>query len=482
MRWGYSSTAQEKTIKYLKKIYGKIYYGIEEIKGPILVVKKARDVSYGEVVRIIGEDGVERLGRVLEVGDNEAIVQVFGEEEGLTTKCLVKFTGSLFEIPVSDEVLGRIFNGRFEPLDHLPPVVSSEKRIVYGSPINPCARIHPYEFIETGISIIDGMFSLIRGQKLPLFSISGLPHNAIAAQIAREAMVPGEEEKFAVVFGGVGLRSDEADFFIKQFRESRSLERSVLILNLAEDPVMERLLTPRIALTVAEYLAFDMGYHVLVILTNMTNYCEALRELSAAREEVPGRSGYPGYMYSDLATIYERAGVIRGKKGSVTLMPILTMPGGDLRHPIPDLTGYITEGQILLSMELYSKGIYPPIDVLPSLSRLMKSGIGEGRTREDHKYVADQLYEAYSRGIKARDLAKIVGEVGLSPRMKRYLRFADEFERKFIKQGFYERRSIEKTLDLAWDVLSIIPEEELVRIPKKYIEKYHPRHRGKSIE
>ncbi|RLG82362.1 MAG: V-type ATP synthase subunit B [Thermoprotei archaeon] len=474
--------AEENVIRLLKGIHGRIYHGVDELAGPILIVKRVKDVSYGEVVRIVGEDGVERVGRVLEVGDSEAIIQVLGEEEGLTTKCLVKFTGSLFEIPVSDEVLGRIFNGRFEPLDKLPPIISGEKRNVYGSPINPCARVYPHEFIETGVSIIDGMFSLIRGQKLPLFSISGLPHNAIAAQIARGATVPGKEEEFAVVFGGVGLRSDEAKYFISQFRRSGSLERSVLIINLAEDPVMERLLTPRIALTVAEYLAFDLGYHVLVILTDMTNYCEALRELSAAREEVPGRGGYPGYMYSDLATIYERAGVIGDKSGSLTLMPILTMPGGDLRHPIPDLTGYITEGQILLSMELYSKGIYPPVDVLPSLSRLMKSGIGEGKTREDHRYVADQLYEAYSRGMKARDLAKIVGEIGLSPRMRRYLKFADEFERKFIRQGFYERRSIEETLDLAWEVLSIIPEEELVRIPKRLIEKYHPRHRGRGFE
>ena len=472
--------AKADILDLLRNVHGRVYQSAEEIKGPILIVKNVKNVGYGEIVKIIGEDGVERIGRVLEVGENEAMVQILGKEEGLTTKCLVKFTGSLFEIPISDEVLGRILNGRFEPIDGLPPILSKEKRSVYGSPINPSARVYPHEFIETGLSIIDGMFSLIRGQKLPLFSISGLPHNAIAAQIARDATVPGKEEEFIVVFGGIGLRSDEAEYFIEQFKKNGSLERSVLIINLAEDPVMERLLTPRIALTIAEYLAFELDYHVLVILTNMTNYCEALRELSAAREEVPGRGGYPGYMYSDLATIYERAGVIEGSKGSLTLMPILTMPGGDLRHPIPDLTGYITEGQILLSNELYAKGIYPPIDVLPSLSRLMKSGVGEGKTREDHRYVADQLYDAYSKGVKARDLARIVGEVGLSPRMRRYLRFADEFERRFIRQDFNERRTIEETLDLAWEVLSVIPEKELIRIPRKYIEKYHPTYRGGS--
>ncbi|RLF00167.1 MAG: V-type ATP synthase subunit B, partial [Thermoprotei archaeon] len=365
----------------------------------------------------------------------------------------------------------------------LPPILSGEERDVNGSPINPYARVYPHEFIQTGISIIDVMFSLIRGQKLPIFSQSGLPHDIIAAQIARQATIPGEEEEFAIVFGGVGLRSAEAEYFIEEFRRSGALERSVVVLNLASDPPVERLLTPRIALTIAEYLAFDLNMHVLVILIDMTNYCEALREMSTARGEVPGRGGYPGYMYSDLASIYERAGIVRGRSGSITIMPILTMPGGDLRHPIPDTTGYITEGQIILSTELNAKGIYPPVDVLPSLSRLMRSGVGAGKTREDHKAVADQLYDAYARGVKARDLASIVGEVGLSQRMRRYLKFADAFEEKFINQDAYEERSIDESLDLAWEVLSLIPEDELVRIPRSLISKYHPKYRrGASRE
>ena len=469
-------------ISLMKGWYGTVYRGVKEIRGSLMIIEDVKDVRYEEVVRIMGPDGVERLGRVLEVSKDMAVVQILGDREGLEANCLVKFTGSTFEIPISDEVMGRVFNGRFEPLDGLPPVVSGDKRDINGAPINPYARVYPHDFIQTGISAIDGMLSLIRGQKLPIFSYSGLPHNVLAAQVARQATVLGKEEEFAVVFAGIGLRSVEARYFMEEFKRSGALERSVLILNLADDPAVERILTPRIVLTVAEYLAFEMEMHVLTILTDMTNYCEALREISTAREEVPGRGGYPGYMYSDLATIYERAGIIKGRKGSLTMMPILTMPGGDLRHPIPDLTGYITEGQIILSPELHAKGIYPPINVLPSLSRLMKSGIGTGRTREDHRYVADQLYDAYSRGIKARDLAKIVGEVGLSERMRRYLKFADEFERRFLSQGVYENRSIEETLDLAWDVLSIIPEEELVRIPREYIETYHPKYRGVEVE
>jgi len=469
-------------ISLMKGWYGTVYRGVKEIRGSLMIIEDVKDVRYEEVVRIMGPDGVERLGRVLEVSKDMAVVQILGDREGLEANCLVKFTGSTFEIPISDEVMGRVFNGRFEPLDGLPPVVSGDKRDINGAPINPYARVYPHDFIQTGISAIDGMLSLIRGQKLPIFSYSGLPHNVLAAQVARQATVLGKEEEFAVVFAGIGLRSVEARYFMEEFKRSGALERSVLILNLADDPAVERILTPRIALTIAEYLAFEMEMHVLTILTDMTNYCEALREISTAREEVPGRGGYPGYMYSDLATIYERAGIIKGRKGSLTMMPILTMPGGDLRHPIPDLTGYITEGQIILSPELHAKGIYPPINVLPSLSRLMKSGIGTGRTREDHRYVADQLYDAYSRGIKARDLAKIVGEVGLSERMRRYLKFADEFERRFLSQGVYENRSIEETLDLAWDVLSIIPEEELVRIPREYIETYHPKYRGVEVE
>lgn len=456
---------------------GKIYRGAREIHGNIMIVEGVKDAAYDEVVRIIGSDGKLRYGRVLEAAEGRAVVQILGEKEGLQMDCLVQFTGTVFKIPVSEDLLGRMFNGHFEPIDGLPPVMTGERREITGEPMNPVAREYPHDFIQTGISAIDGMLSLVRGQKLPIFSISGLPHNMIAAQIARQATVRGKEEEFAVVFAGIGLRSADAEYFIREFRESGAIERSVVILNLADDPAVERLMTPRIAMTIAEYLAFDLEMHVLVILTNMTNYCEALREISAARREIPGRMGYPGYMYSDLATIYERAGIIKGKKGSITLLGILTMPGGDLRHPIPDLTGYITEGQIILGAELYAKGIYPPINVLPSLSRLMKAGIGPGLTREDHKYVSDQLYDAYSRGVRARDLARIVGEAGLSARMRSYLKFAEEFENKFLSQDPYENRSIEETLDLGWEVLSVLPEEELVRIPREIIEKYHPNYR-----
>ena len=457
---------------------GKVYRGAREIRGSLMVVEGVEDVGYDEVVRIYARDGKERFGRVLETSTEEAVVQVLGDREGLETDTLVKFTGTTFKIRVSEDVLGRMFNGRFEPIDGLPPIMVGELREIIGEPINPVAREYPHEFIQTGISVIDGMFSLVRGQKLPIFSVSGLPHNMVAAQVARQATVRGKEEEFAVVFAGIGLRNTEAEFFIEQFRETGALERLVAVLNLADDPAVERLMTPRIALTIAEYLAFDLEMHVLVIMSDMTNYCEALREISTARGEIPGRLGYPGYMYSDLATIYERAGIIKGKKGSITLFPILTMPGGDLRHPIPDLTGYITEGQIFLSQELNAQGIYPPVNVLPSLSRLMKAGIGKGKTREDHRYVADQLYDAYSRGVKARDLARIIGEVGLSERMRRFLKFAQEFENKFVSQDPYENRSIEETLDRAWEVLAVLPEEELVRIPKRYIEKYHPKHRS----
>ncbi len=456
-----------------RDIPGKIYRGVREIRGSLLILDPIPGVGYDEVVRVRAPDGINRLGRVLEVSEDGIVIQVFGEEMGLQVDSVVKFTGSTFEIPVSDDVLGRMFNGRFEPIDGMPPIYRGEKRDINGSPINPSARVHPNDFIQTGISAIDGMLSLVRGQKLPIFSESGLPHNRIIAQIARQATVLGEAEEFALVFAAMGLKNDEARFFIEQFKESGAIERSVIILNLADDPAIERLITPRIALTIAEYLAFDLGYHVLAILSDMTNYCEALREISAARGEIPGRAGYPGYMYSDLATIYERAGIIKGKKGSLTQMPVLTMPGGDLRHPIPDLTGYITEGQIILSKELHARGIYPPINVLPSLSRLMRSGIGPGKTREDHRELSDQLYDAYSRGLRARDLARIVGEMGLSERERLYLKFADLFERRFINQGEYENRSIEETLDIGWEVLSILPPEELVRVKDETIEKYY---------
>lgn len=468
------------SFSWFRDMPGKIYRGVREIRGALMFVEGVSGVGYDEVVRIRGPDGIDRMGRVLDVTRRVAVIQVLGQIEGLKTDSLVSFTGSTFKIPVSDEVLGRMFNGRYEPIDGMPPIISKDFRDINGAPINPRARIHPNDFIQTGVSAIDGMLSLVRGQKLPIFSESGLPHNRIIAQIIRQATVRGEEEEFAVVFSAMGLKNDEARFFIDELRRSGAIERSVLVLNLANDPAVERLLTPRIALTVAEYLAFDLGIHVLAILSDMTNYAEALREISAAREEVPGRAGYPGYLYSDLASIYERAGIIVGRRGSLTQMPCLTMPGGDMTHPIPDLTGYITEGQIILDKDLDSRGIYPPINVLPSLSRLMRKGIGPGKTRDDHKDVSDQLYDAYSKGVRARDLARIVGEVGLSPRERRYLKFAEEFERRFVNQGEYENRTIEETLDIAWDILSILPEEELVRIDERYIEKYHPRRRAKA--
>jgi V/A-type H+-transporting ATPase subunit B len=464
-------------LEHLKDNYGVLYRGFKEIKGSLLFLEGISNVGYDEIVKIRGHDGIDRMGRVLDISRNLAIIQVLGDSTGLETDCIVNFTGSSFKIPVSNEIFGRVFNGRFEPMDGLPPIVSSNLKDINGAPINPKARIYPKEFIQTGISAIDGMLSIIRGQKLPIFSESGLPHNRLLAQILRQATVLGEKEEFGVVFAAMGLRNDEARFFIEQLKESGALERSVLVLNLASDSAAERLLTPRIALTIAEYLAFDLNMHILAILSDMTNYADALRELSVARDEVPGKAGYPGYLYSDLATIYERAGIIGGKKGSLTQMPVLTMPGGDYHHPIPDLTGYITEGQIYLDRNLDSRGIYPPVNVLPSLSRLMGKGTGEGKTRDDHKDVSDQLYDAYFEGVKARDLARIVGEMELSEREKKYLDFAEAFERRYINQGEYENRTIERTLNIAWDALSILPEGELVRIDEKFIRKYHPNYR-----
>ena len=457
----------------LSKTQGLINRGLQEVKGSLLMVDNVENVGYDELVTVCAPDGVERMGRVLEVGRGKAIIQIFGGEMGLQADSVISFSGSAFKVPLSDEILGRIFNGVFEPVDGSPAIVSSEMEDINGSPINPMARIYPNNFIQTGISAIDGMLSLVRGQKLPIFSESGMPHNRVIAQISRQATVLGEKEEFALVFSAMGLRHDEAEYFISEFRDSGALERSVMILNLADDPAIERLFTPRIALTAAEYIAFKLGMHVLVILSDMTNYAEVLRALSAAREEVPSRKGYPGYLYSDLASIYERAGIIQGLPGSLTQMPILTMPGGDIQHPIPDLSGYITEGQVFLDRELYMRGIYPPINVLPSLSRLMRKGIGEGKTRDDHGDVADQLYGAYSRGRQARDLSRIVGEVGLSEDEKRYLKFADNFETQLINQGEYENRTIETTLNIAWKLLSILPEKALTRIHEEYIEKYY---------
>ncbi len=456
----------------------KEYTSITEIYGPLLIVEGVSDAAYGEIVEVELPTGEKRRGVVLETALNRAVVQVFEGTRGInigTTR--IRFTGEVAQIGVSEDMLGRIFNGSGKPIDKGPEIIPETKLPISGAPLNPAAREYPRDFIQTGISVIDGMNSLVRGQKLPLFSGSGLPHNQLAAQIARQAKVRGKEESFAIVFAGIGITYEEASFFMKEFKETGALERSVVFLNLANDPAIERIMTPRVALTVAEFLAFEKDYHVLVILTDITNYCEALREISAARYEVPGRRGYPGYMYTDLATIYERAGRARGKKGSITMMPILTMPGDDRTHPIPDLTGYITEGQIFLSRELHRKGIYPPIDPLPSLSRLMKSGIGPGRTREDHANVSDQLYAAYAEGRDLRDLVAVVGEEALTDRDRLYLKFADEFERKFINQGFYEDRPIEKTLDIAWELLAMLPERDLKKIKPEYIRKYHPKYR-----
>ncbi len=458
----------------------KEYKTIERIAGPLVFVKKVKNVAYGEVVEVILANGERRLGQVLDSSEDVVVVQVFEGTSGMdkdNTK--VRFTGEVIKLPVSTEMLGRIFNGRGEPIDGGPEIVPEKEMDIIGSAINPYCRAPPSEFIQTGISAIDGMNTLVRGQKLPIFSGSGLPHNEIALHISRQAKVLGEDEKFAVIFAAMGITHEEAQRFIDEFEETGSLDRAVVFLNLADDPAVERLLTPRIALTTAEFLAFDKDMHVLVILTDMTNYCESLREISAAREEVPGRRGYPGYMYTDLATIYERAGRIKGKKGSITQIPILTMPGDDITHPIPDLTGYITEGQIVLSRELHRRGIYPPIDVLPSLSRLMNAGIGEGKTRADHKQVSDQLYALYAEGRDLRGLVAIVGEEALSERDKLVLRFAERFEKEFVQQGKHEDRSIEKTLEIAWDLLSMLPEDELTRISPAFRKKYY---RGENKE
>jgi len=473
---------EERTMSSEQSKFGLTYKTAREIKGPILVVENIKNVAYNELVEIEFPDGQTVLGSVLDVYLDKAIVQVYGDTTGLDINVSVRFTGETVKIPLSEDLIGRVFSGSFKPLDGLPEPIGEEEREIFFSVINPAARHPPEDFIQTGISVIDGMNSLVRGQKLPLFSEAGLPHNIIATQIARQATLPGKEEDFAIVFAAMGIKHEEFDYFRTEFEKTGALSRSVMILNLADDPIIERIITPRIALTIAEYLAFEHGMHILAIITDMTNYAEALRSISVAREEIPARKGYPGYLYTDLATIYERAGIIKGKKGSVTLMPILTMPGGDLTHPVPDLSGYITEGQLILDRELDAKGIYPPINPLPSLSRLMKDGIGKGKTREDHKGVSDQLYAAYSTGVRARGLARIVGEIGLSERERKYLEFAEQFEKKFINQGVYENRSIEQTLEIAWDLLAMLPEEELTRIDVDIIKKYHPKYKkSKSI-
>ncbi|MEF8878974.1 MAG: V-type ATP synthase subunit B [Candidatus Thermoplasmatota archaeon] len=465
------------------------YTTVSEVSGPLMIVEDVKDVAYDEVVKIRTVDGEERTGQVLEAFLDKAVVQVFEGTKGLETdQTSVRFIGETMKLGVSEEMLGRVFDGTGNPIDDAPPIIPEDRRDIHGAPINPYSREYPREFIQTGVSTIDGLNTLVRGQKLPIFSGAGLPHNQLAAQIARQAEVLGEEEEFAVVFCAMGITAEEANLFIRDFENTGALERTVMFLNLADDPTIERILLPRMALTCAEYLAFDLNMQVLVILTDLTNYAEALREIAAAREEVPGRRGYPGYMYTDLASIYERAGRIKDKKGTITQIPMLTMPDDDITHPIPDLTGYITEGQIVLERGLNKKGVYPPIAVLPCLSRLMDRGIGEKRTREDHADVANQLYAAYAEGNELRDLVAIVGEEALSERDRKFLQFADEFEEKFVAQGKNEDRTIAETLDLGWELFTILPKNELKKIDDKYIKKYYPqdkteeRNSGKNKE
>ncbi len=449
------------------------YKTVSQISGPLVFVEKIDNAAYNELVEITLENGEKRTGQVLDTGKGLAVVQVFGQTSGMDVKgTKVKFLGNAARVSVSDDMLGRIFNGLGEPIDNLSPIASKERVEIVGNAINPYSREEPSEFIETGISTIDGMNTLVRGQKLPIFSGSGLAHNRLAAQIARQAKVLGSDENFAVIFGAMGITSEEANYFVNEFTKTGAISRSVLFLNLSSDPSMERIILPKVALTTAEYLAYEKEMHILVILSDMTNYCEALREISSAREEVPGRRGFPGYMYTDLSTIYERAGKIRGKNGSITQIPILTMPGDDITNPIPDLTGYITEGQIVLSRDLQRKGIYPPVDVLPSLSRLMNQGIGKGRTREDHRGVADQLYAAYANGKDLRSISAIVGEEALGANDRMYLKFADEFEKRYVNQGIYEDRSIEDTLGISYDLMSMLPEGDMKRLKTDFIKKY----------
>ena len=456
----------------------KEYKTVSKVAGPLLFVEKTEPVSYEEQVSLVLPDGTLKRGQVLDTSEDLVVVQCFETTTGLGRDTGVRFLGETFKMPVSKSMLGRILSGGGKPIDGGPDIVPDKRLDINGAAINPYARGSPRDFIQTGISTIDGTNTLVRGQKLPIFSSAGLPHNEIALQIARQAKVPGSTEEFAVVFAAMGITREEANYFMADFERTGALERAVVFLNLADDPAVERTVTPRLALTTAEYLAYELGYHVLVILTDMTNYCEALRQIGAAREEVPGRRGYPGYMYTDLASIYERAGIIKGLKGSVTQIPILTMPGDDITHPIPDLTGYITEGQIVISPELHRRGIYPPINVLPSLSRLMNLGIGKGLTREDHKKVSDMLYSGYAEGVDLRGLVAIVGKDALSERDQKFLEFADEFENKFVRQGADEDRTIAQTLDIGWNMFVQLPESELEkRIDRDLIKTYHPNYR-----
>jgi V/A-type H+/Na+-transporting ATPase subunit B len=456
----------------------KEYRTINKIAGPLVFVEKTEPIAYGELVNIVLADGTTKRGQVLDTSDELVVVQIFETTTGIGKDSGVRFTGETIKMPVGRDMLGRILSGGGKPIDGGPEIVPEKRLDITGAAINPYARGMPADFIQTGISTIDGTNTLVRGQKLPIFSGAGLPHNNVALQIARQAKVPGSTESFAVVFAAMGITKEEANYFMQDFERTGALERAVVFLNLADDPAVERIITPRLALTTAEYLAFELGMHVLVILTDMTNYCEALRQIGAAREEVPGRRGYPGYMYTDLACIYERAGMIKGQKGSVTQIPILTMPGDDITHPIPDLTGYITEGQIVVNRDLHRKGIYPPINVLPSLSRLMNLGIGKGHTREDHKKVSDQMYAGYAEGNDLRGLVAIVGKDALSERDRLLLEFADLFENRFVRQGYDEDRTIEDTLNLGWELLATLPVEQLVRIDRELINKYHPKFRA----
>ncbi len=451
----------------------KDYKTINSIVGPLLFIENTHAVGYGELVSINLPSGEKRLGQVLDTSKDIVVVQSFEGTRGLDKGASVRFLGDTFKLKISEDMLGRILDGKGMPIDKGPEIIPEEEIEIIGSAINPYSRAPPRDFIQTGISTIDGMNTLVRGQKLPIFSGSGLPHNDIALQIARQATVKSED--FAVIFAAMGITNEEAKKFISNFEETGAIERAVVFLNLADDPAVERLITPRLALTAAEYFAYKKGMNILVILTDMTSYCDALREISSARNEIPARRGYPGYMYTDLATIYERAGMIKGQKGSITQLPILTMPGDDITHPIPDLTGYITEGQTVLSRELHRKGVYPPIDVLPSLSRLMNAGIGKAKTRDDHRQASDQVYAAYAEGRDLRSLSAIVGEEALSDRDRKFLKFAEEFESKFVNQNINENRTIETTLQIAWDLLSTLPEESLTRISGEFRQKYYKR-------
>jgi len=454
------------------------FFTVNEIEGSLLRCESVLGIGFGEVVKIMTKDGEEKTGQVIDVSDNVTVIQIFEKSSGLTTKSTaIRFTGDTMKLPVSKDMLGRVFSGVGKSIDNGPELIPEDYLDVHAATINPYSRAHPTKFIQTGISVIDGLNTLLLGQKLPLLSGSGMPHKRLASQIVSQTKVPGSDEPFTIVFAAMGITSDEMVLFKDDFLKMGAIDRVVMFINLAEDPAIERLLTPRFALTTAEYLAFQHEHDVLVIMVDMTNYCEALREISASRLEIPGRRGYPGYMYTDLAMLYERAGIIRGKKGSITMIPILTMPDDDVTHPIADLTNYITEGQIILDRSLFKRGIYPPIDPLPCLSRLMDKGIGLNKTREDHKQLSDQLYYAYAEGKIIQGTAMVSGEKALTSTDKLYLKFMDQFEKKFINQGYYENRDIETTLNIGWNLLSILPESELARIDPEILKKFHPKYR-----